>query len=78
MVFRRSSLLIRKSVLANALSNCDLYSSLFQLPLARILYNTSLLCFSIDWKAPVFAVISCLSFCKEIIKESLHCSFENV
>ena len=84
MAFCRSSLLIRKPFLTNSLSNCDLYSSLFQLFLASILFSVFLLCPCIVRKPAVFDFITCLSFCKEIIiaywrrAEPFHCSFENV
>ena len=84
MTFRRSSLLIRKSFLTNALSNCGLYTILFQLSLASILFSIFLLCLCIVRKPAVFDFITCLSFCKEIIvayqrrAESFYCSFENV
>ena len=81
MAFRRSSLLIRKSFLTNALNNCGLYSSLFQLSLASILLHTFLL--RIVRKPAVFDFITCLSFYKEISvaywrrAEPFHCSFQN-
>ena len=84
MAFRRSSLLTRKSFLTNAPSNCGVYSSLFQLYLASILFITFLLCLSIVRKRAVFDFVTCLSFCKESIvgyrrrAEPFHGSFENV
>ena len=54
MAFRRSSLLIRQSFLTNTLSNCDLYSSLFQLSLASILFSISQLGLCIVRKPAVF------------------------
>ena len=67
MAFRSSSLLIRKPLLANALSKCGLYLSLFQLPLASILFSVLLLCLCIVKKPEVFDFITRLSFCTEII-----------
>ena len=84
MAFRMSSLSIRKSLLTNALSICGLYSSLFQLSLARILFSIFLLCLCIVKKPAVFDFVTCLGFCKEIIiayqrrAEPLYCSFENL
>ena len=84
MLFRRSSLFIRKLFLINALSNCDFYSSLLQLSLASILFSIFLLCLCIVRKPAVFDFITSLSFCKEIIveyrrrAEPFYCSFENV
>ena len=84
MAFRMSSLSIRKSLLTNALSICGLYSSLFQLSLAWILFSIFLLCLCIVKKPAVFDFVTCLGFCKEIIiayqrrAEPLYCSFENL
>ena len=84
MAFHMSSLSIRKSLLTNALSICGLYSSLFQLSLARILFSIFLLCLCIVKKPAVFDFVTCLGFCKEIIiayqrrAEPLYCSFENL
>ena len=81
MTFRRSSLLIRKSLLTNALSKW-LYPSLFQLSLASILFSIFLFCLSILRKPAVY--ITCVSFCTEIIiayrrrAEPFHCNSENI
>ena len=63
----RSLLVIKKSFLANTLRNFGLYSSLFQLSLASILFIVFLLCLCIVRKPAVFDFITCLSFCKQII-----------
>ena len=74
MAFRRSSLLIRKSFLTYALSNCSLYSSFFQLSSASTLFSIG---------DQVLILLPVLVF-KEIIvayrrrAEPFHCSFENV
>ena len=48
ILFRRSSLLIRKRYLINDLSKCGLYSSLFQFSSASIIFSTFLLCLFIE------------------------------
>ena len=84
MAFRRSSLLIRQSFLTNTLSNCDLYSSLFQLSLVSILFSISQLGLCIVRKPAAFDFFTCLGFWKEVIvayrrrAEPFHFSFENV
>ena len=84
MAFRKSSLLIRKSFLVNALSNYGLYLSLLQLSLASIFFSIFLLCLCIVRKPVVFDFITCFGFCKKIIlayqrrAEPFYCSFENV
>ena len=65
----RSSLLIRKSFLTNALSKSSLYPSLFQLFIASILLNIFLLCLCIVRKPVVFDFITCPSFRTKIIEE---------
>ena len=59
MTFCRFSLLIRESFFINALRKCVFYSSLFQLPLASILFSIFLLCLYIV-KNPV--VINFIAF----------------
>ena len=63
MAFCRSSLLVRKSFLTNALDKCALYPSLFQLSLASILFS-------------IFLVS--LHCCKVVKAQPFHCNFENV
>ena len=49
-----SSPVIRKPLLTNSLSKCDLYRSLFQLSLAGILFSILLLCLCIVKKASLY------------------------
>ena len=53
----RSSILIRKSLLTNALSKCGLYSSLFQLSLASTLFSIFLLCLCILRKPEACSIL---------------------
>ena len=70
--------------MTNALSNCGLYSSLFQLSLHSILFSIFMLCLCIVRKPTVFDFITYFSFCEEFVvayqirERQFHCSFENV
>ena len=64
MAFYRSSLLISKFFLINALSKCSLYPSLFHLSLTSMLFSIFLLCFCILRKPVVFDFIIRVNFFK--------------
>ena len=71
MAFRRSSVLMWKSFLISALSNCGLFSSLFQLFLASILFSIFLLCLCVVRKPAVFGFIICLRFFNSLMTEAV-------
>lgn len=70
--------------MTNALGECGLYPSLFQLCFSSIIFSIFLLYLCILRKPEVFHFITCVSYCAEIIiaqqkgAEPFNCNIENV